>query len=138
MRSLIFVLALFVTAPAFAQTPVTVKSSAAWEQCAASVAEAQALQYYWSIDGKRSTTPVLPIVCAAGPATQTCPTGHVPASCSTGLPAMTPGKHSLNLVAASGSGSSLVESTPSNNIDLLMLAVPLTPLNLRIQLVVGN
>lgn len=107
---------------ASAQTPATPSQSLAWDQGAASVAEATGFRYDATVDALPSVT--LNNVACAGPAS--------PFVCQAPLPAMTSGQHTIVLRAIRVVGTSLLPSPNSAPLSLLMMAVPATPQSLRV------
>lgn len=128
VAALVLAVLVFVAAPAAAQAPVLphpVPSTYAltWDQDAPTLADAQANQYFLNIDGVRSPAPMLPITCS-GTAS--------PFVCKTAAPAMTPGQHSLAVVAAMTVDGNLLESLPSAAYVVRLVPAPSAPRNPRI------
>lgn len=91
-----------------------------WQQDAPSLADAQGYQYRLHIDGGA------PVALVA-----TC-SGVAPSTCVAPLPSMTPGQHRLELAAVLVVDGAPLEGARSAALDLLMVAVPATPTNLRL------
>lgn len=127
MRKLILLAALLTYAsPALAQTPVVGTEHVAWDQPAASLAEAQALTYSPLIDASAAPAQLAPfagVVCS----------GQVsPFLCQVRLPALTTGLHQLRVVAATTVNGTVLSSNPSAPLALLIMAIPAVPQNVRL------
>src|SRR5687767_627423 len=116
-KLLAFVFALLLPLAAFAQTPVVGQQALAWDQSAASLAEAQSLGFKLFIDGGSGA--VFPGVTCTGTAS--------PFVCKANLPALTSGPHSLVLTATLAGQ----ESAPSTAL-AIQVVVLAAPQNLRI------
>ncbi len=107
--------------PVYGQTPAVPSDKLAWTQ-ATSGASASQLSYAAFVDGVRVAIPTA--TCTAGSAAGTL-------ECQAPLPAMTPGAHSIELIAIFSDGTTAVESPKS--VPLAVLVVVVTPpTNLRI------
>lgn len=117
-----FVLALMfvgVTSLAPAQTG-TPASKLAYDQSAATLAEAQAFTYKYYPDGSATGTTLTSVVCSGATA---------PYTCVVSFPAFTPGTHTLQLTAANVAG----ESVKSAVFSFTFVVQPTAPANIRIQ-----
>lgn len=89
----------------------------AWEEVATNLAEAQSFSYKYYVDGSTAGSP-LPTVTCTGTAS--------PFTCTSAVPTLSPGRHTVNLTASSADG----ESSASNSVTFTL---PQTPQNLRKQ-----
>lgn len=114
-----FLVGLWLTSTAWAQS-VTPTSRLAWDQQAATVAEAQALTYRYFADGGTTGVSVTGVTCT-GPT--------APFVCQVPFPAFTPGAHTIRLTAGNTAG----ESALSAALSFVFVVIPTPPANLRIQ-----
>lgn len=101
-----------------AQTPAAPSDKLAWNQ---SVSSGSSPSYSFAIlvDGTRAA--LQNVTCA----------GDTDLACSAPLPAMTPGRHVVQVVAVFASGSVTAESAPSADLVVTMVVIA-TPTNLRL------
>ena len=119
-RRILLVLCVWLLLPAVSQAQAVPGSRIGWTQAAATLADAQALTYRAYLDGSTTGT-TLTTTCAAGATATTF-------ACSAPIPAVTPGPHGVTLSAANAAG----ESPKSGTLSFTMLAVPNTPIELKI------
>ena len=110
---------LLVSMPAVAQT-ATPLSKLAFDEVGQTVATASGATYTGLIDGSTTATPLTGIVCTA----TANPTG---ATCTSALPPLTPGTHTITITQTIG-GASSAASAPLS----FSLIVVVTPTNVRI------
>lgn len=120
MRSMIVSLTVgFTLVASLACAQATAAKKLAWDQPAATPAEAQSFTYKGYSDGSSTGTPVTTPVCT-GVAS--------PFACVIPFPAYTPGSHTVALTAGNVAG----ESLPSTPLAFTFVVVPGSPSNLRI------
>lgn len=126
MRTLLAVCLLaFIPSVAAAQAPTAgINKKMAWDQTAASLAEAQGYAYRVYVDG--STSPFL--IPAVGVSCVNPGTPGLPFVCMAAFLPMTPGNHSITITAANDSGESL-QSVP---FAFQFIVVPVPPKNIRL------
>jgi len=117
-RKLSLILAVLIGLPSLSIAQATIGSRAEWTQESTNLATAQGYTYKYYINASTVGIAFTIVTCA----------GTVsPFTCSSLLPALTPGSYTLSLTASSGS----VESTKSNVVSF-SYAVVLPPQGLRI------
>jgi hypothetical protein len=104
--------------PATAQTPAAPSDKLAWSQSVSS-GSASSYSFLILVDGARS--PLTNVTC----------TGDTDLSCVAPLPAMTPGRHEVRLVAVFTANGQAIESAPSDPLVLTFVVIA-TPTNLRL------
>lgn len=121
MRKLVSALIVLIvlTASAFAQTGVPGQKFA-WDQPAATLAEAQGYTYKYYPDSATTGVTFTAVTCT-GTAT--------PFTCEVLIPAFTPGNHSITLTASNVAG----ESAKSAPFAFTFVVVPGVPGNIRIK-----
>lgn len=118
-RVLLAIVFVCVASVASAQTG-SANNKLAWDQPAASIAEAQSLTYKLYADGS-ATASTLP--------TATCTGATAPYSCTVPFPAFTPGSHTVQLSASNAAG----ESSKSAAFGFTFVVIPASPANIRVQ-----
>lgn len=118
-RVLLAIVFVCVASVASAQTG-SANNKLAWDQPAASIAEAQSLTYKLYADGA-ATASTLP--------TATCTGATAPYACSVPFPAFTPGSHTVQLSASNAAG----ESPKSAAFGFTFVVIPASPANIRVQ-----
>lgn len=108
---------------AHAQVAATPQHSMVWDQAASTLAEAQGYSYFVIVDGARSATPLANVTCS-GTAS--------PFVCRTSVPPMTPGDHTISLVATAVVNGVTLESQPSTPLPIRLIIAPGAPQNVRI------
>ena len=96
----------------------------AWDQAAPDLATAQGYSYTVSDSGVA--------LAVESPVCTNSPTAGV-FICKTPVPALTPGAHSLVVKTSTMIDGTLIESPPSVPLAVVMVAVPATPQNLRLE-----
>jgi hypothetical protein len=121
----IFALAAFLLSivPAAAQTTALPNQALGWTQAAADLAEAQSLRYDLDLDG--TTTALQGHMCGNS-------TIAGQFDCFAPLPAMTPGAHILRLRSVRLVSGTELASAFSAPLNIVMIAVPSTPTNVRL------
>jgi hypothetical protein len=104
--------------PVTAQTPAAPSDKLAWNQSVSS-GSASSYTFLILVDGARS--PLTSVTC----------TGDTDLSCVAPLPAMTPGRHEVRLVAVFTANGQAIESAPSDPL-VLTLVVISPPSGLRL------
>lgn len=109
-----------------AQTPATPTHRLAWDQCDT---DAASLEYWISVDGA-ALTQIAGVDCTQ-PA-QTCTAAG--SGCVGDLPALTPGTHSLTLLARRiVNGTAFDSPFPATPLDIVFAPLPATPRNFRVE-----
>ena len=106
--------------PAYAQA-ATPTSRLAWDQIGQSVATASSATYTAFVDGSTTGIVVTGVVCVAG-------TPVTNATCTSNLPPLTPGTHTMTLTQTIG-GASSPQSAPPLSFSYIVVV---TPTNTRI------
>lgn len=127
MRRILTVVFVLTATLAQAQTPAVPTDRLVWSQAAASLSEAQSYTYTLILDSVRQATPLGSVTCTGAAS---------PFTCEVPFPAMTPGQHSVQLVA-----SLTVPSTPPVQLDseasvpfsVRLYVAPLSPAGLTIR-----